>query len=594
MTVFNFEFVKHGRGELLYLTDEKQLYYCHEKRSKEITFKCSNKKCKYRVVIKNEVCTRYGSTPIHNHSENAELKYTKLTVFNKILRIQEDALKENKQISIRKLFGELNNANAVKLSYEKCKRSLYRHLREGKRNFEISNRNNTNILRVITTVSPTFSIVSSNNPNTSTTISQYFSELSFPNSQQDHNSASIAAFNQTISLNDAAHKISISSDILIKPVKSTVGEHVQQLPISSVNDLPKSDDVQIPLKNNKLDLLITIPNVPSEVLHNVQPSASPVSCPLEKTNNKIPVVVLHDILQNTAYKDMLTKNLPKINIPTKSDFNTCTPFEETREKWQEISITSNNNQPRSLAITSNEKSYLATSNKYNCEPSTSKEQPSIQKEKHIKTPSVLNILSEEEMLLQLNKSIETIFLPEHVKEEEETLPTLRTEDTHDVNGTVCVICDFRQVNVIIKKYCGHLFCVHCLHTSRSIKKCEMEQDQKSVEEIKLAIESMKCARCFAIIGELHFAFHPKINHSPFHFLNAEMCRKCGIRAINSIFYPCGHLFCNICYNEEYDNLITGLSFDFKSKRIINRETERLGIRCFECFKGVESIQRAYL
>lgn len=451
MAKLNFECVKHERGIMLYLTDEKQLYYKHEQRSTVIVYKCKNKKCKCRVAMKDDECTRFSSMDVHNHSDDAELYYTRLIVFNKILAAQEDALLINKQISVRRLFDDINIKNNVKLSYEKCKRSLYRQLSDRKRIFRYKNHNNSNILPESLTEASSSSIVSTKNMHTLTPMAHSVSRSSCPHLQLIQNSTIVVTNDQTLSLKDTNNKITVLNDILLlKPTSSTWDEHKQQ-PSSSISNLLKNNKVQIPLKkfildNEKGKKLITIPNDHPNVPHKDQPSLSSVSCSLKDINNKIPVVVMHDITTYPAYRNMIQNNFSAHT--TKSVLHTGTPFEETRKKWIEFVISSNNNQPQSSFISPNEK-LLRADERNDCEPSTSKSQFPTLYVKSIETPSGLDILGNEEISIHLDRSIETVFLAEHIKEEEELFSTLRTEDTHDING----ICGFRQVNVIIAFKC---------------------------------------------------------------------------------------------------------------------------------------------
>lgn len=293
---------------------------------------------------------------------------------------------------------------------------------------------------------------------------------------------------------------------------------------------------------------------------------------------------MHDVLLDPMHKETIARGLSSTNFPIHSLKTILhTPFEETRKKWSEF------------GIISNKKLRSSTSSYFDCEPSSSQCQSSIPYVKPIESPPGSDILESEEILIHLNKHIETVFLAEHIKEEEEvTLPIIRTDDTHNVIGTLCSVCRFRQVNTIIKKSCGHLYCMDCLNTLRSLKRAELEFERKTEKEIKCELERMTCPFCKTIIGELHFVFHPNINHSRYHDIGAEICRKCGVRRIDTIFYPCAHLFCNTCYYQEYHDLRVGLTFDFKSERVIDKRVHEIGIRCFECHKKIEAIQKAYL
>lgn len=80
MSALKFETVKHKKGTFIYIINEKQLYGVKKAGKKATAYRCTTRSCNSRIKISKDgkTCTRIKESRLHNHANNAEIKYLEL------------------------------------------------------------------------------------------------------------------------------------------------------------------------------------------------------------------------------------------------------------------------------------------------------------------------------------------------------------------------------------------------------------------------------------------------------------------------------------------------------------------------------------
>lgn len=82
-----FKFVMGDRKntQYLYIVEEKQLYTKNVPGKSGIIYRCANRQCKSRVIVKNDLnCIKLPTAQPHNHDNNCEQRFIDLVAVQKM------------------------------------------------------------------------------------------------------------------------------------------------------------------------------------------------------------------------------------------------------------------------------------------------------------------------------------------------------------------------------------------------------------------------------------------------------------------------------------------------------------------------------